>query len=67
MRLRELLIKNLDKILDDLRKNYKGGPQVLFQSVETKGYKKAHRITLIIQIEEDCQVNAERRENAKLN
>lgn len=67
MKLRDLLIKNLDAILNELRKSYKGGPQILFKSVETKGSKGLHRITLIIQIEEDCQVNKERRENAELN
>lgn len=67
MKLRDLLIRNLDAILNELRSNYKGGPQILFKSVETKGSKGTHRITLLIQIEEDCESNVERRKNAELN
>lgn len=67
MKLRDLLIRNLDAILDELRKSYKGGPQILFKSVETKNNKGTHRVTLLLQIEEDCESNVQRRENAELN
>lgn len=67
MKLRDLLIKNLDTILDELRTSYKGGPQILFKSMETKRSNRTHRITLLIQIEEDCESNVKRRENAELN
>lgn len=67
MKLRDLLIRNLDTILDELRNSYRGGPQILFKSMETKGSKGTHRVTLLVQIEEDCESNVERRENAELN
>lgn len=67
MKLRDLLIRNLDAILSELRQTYKSGPQILFKSVRTSGQNKRHIVTILIQIEEDCEANVERKENAGLN
>lgn len=67
MKLRDALIKKLDGALTVFRKEYRGGLQQAFATVETTIKGRTHRVTLVIQIEEDCAVNQTRRENAKLN
>ena len=67
MKLRELLIRNLDAILGELRKTYKGGPQILVKTVLAASKARRHTVTILIQIEEECKANIERRENAGLN
>lgn len=67
MKLRDVLIKKLDSALAEFRKEYRGGLQCVFATVETTVKGRTHRVTLIMQIEEDCTVNQARHENAKLN
>lgn len=67
MKLRDALIDKLDNALVQFRKEYQGGLQQVFATVQTTVKGRRHQVTLLIQIEEDCATNQARHENAKLN
>lgn len=67
MKLRDLLIKKVDKALAQIAQHYQGGLLVHIGTASTRLGDREHVVTIIVQVEEVCPSNIERHEKAELN